>query len=122
MAERRGRVIRIALILLGIGALYALFVHITGLAVPCPIRLVTGLECPGCGVSRMMMSIFRLDLRAAFHYNMAIFCLLPLMAATFARYVYVYIRYGRMKDKLADISVWFMIAVLLLFGVMRNIF
>lgn len=121
MAKRGNKVIRIALILLGIGALYALFVHVTGVGIPCPINLVTGLKCPGCGVSRMCMALIRLDFKSAFKYNAAILCLLPLMAAVLVRYIYVYIKYGRIKDKYADGAVWFMIAVLLIFGILRNI-
>ena len=121
MASRRNKVIRTALILSGIGALYALFVLVTGVGIPCPFHLITGLKCPGCGVSRMALSIIKLDFAAAFHYNAAIFCLLPLMAATAGRYAYVYIRYGRLKDKAANISAYFMIAVLVVFGVLRNI-
>ena len=121
MARRRNKVIRIALILLGIGALYAVFVKITGLGIPCPFHLVTGLKCPGCGVSRMCMSLVRLDFASAFKHNAAILCLLPLMAAVLARYVYLYIRRGNTRDKFINVSVWSMIAVLLVFGVVRNI-
>ena len=121
MAERRKKVIRTALILFGIGALYAVAVSITGVGIPCPIHLVTGLDCPGCGVSRMLMALLRLDFKAAFGYNAAILCLLPLFIATFYRYAHVYVKYGRRRDRAADISTWFMICALLVSGVLRNI-
>ncbi|MBR0303723.1 MAG: DUF2752 domain-containing protein [Clostridia bacterium] len=121
MTERRNKVIRIALVSLGTGALYALFVRLTGLGIPCLFNLVTKLKCPGCGVSRMFLSLFRLDFISAFHHNAAIFCLLPLMAFVAARYAYVYIKYDRIKDRLADTAVIFMTVSLLVFGVIRNI-
>ena len=37
-------------LLLAAGLGYALWVRLTGLALPCPFRAVTGLLCPGCGV------------------------------------------------------------------------
>ena len=120
MAERRNKVIRIALILIGIGALYALIITLTGVGIPCPIHLVTGIKCPGCGASRMAMSLLKLDFASAFRYNAALFCLLPLMAATAARYAYVYIKRGTLRDRFADISVWFMIGALIVFGIVRN--
>ena len=121
MAQRRNKVIRIALILFGIGALYALIIRLTGIGIPCPIRRLTGTMCPGCGTTRMMMSILKLDFASAFRYNSAVFCMIPLMAATAARYSYVYIKTGKVRDRFADIAVWFMIGVLLVFGVVRNI-
>ena len=121
MKERGNKVIKIALILFGIGAIYTVFVLVTGLGVPCPIHAVTGLLCPGCGISRMFVSLFRLDFKSAFSYNAAVLCLLPLMIAVAARYVFVYIKYGKRKDRFADSAVYFMIAALLVFGIVRNV-
>ena len=119
--KRRNKVIRIALILFGIGALYALIIRLTGIGIPCPIRHITGIMCPGCGTTRMAMSILKLDFASAFRYNSAVFCMIPLMAATAARYSYVYIKTGKVRDRFAGTAVWIMIAVLLIFGVLRNI-
>ena len=121
MQKRRNKVIRIALVSLGTGALYALFVRLTGLWIPCLFNLVTKLKCPGCGISRMFFALFRFDFVSAFHSNAAVFCLMPLMIAAAARYAYVYIKYDRIKDRAADTAVIFMIAVLVVFGVLRNI-
>ena len=35
----------------------------------CLFRFVTGLECPGCGMTRAFLSLADLDPVAAFHYN-----------------------------------------------------
>ena len=121
MKERRKKVIRIALVSLGTGALYALFVELTGLGIPCFFNLVTKLRCPGCGVSRMFMSIFHFDFSSAFHYNQAIFCMLPLMAVVAVRYAYVYIKYDKIYDRAADAATIFMIVSLIVFGILRNI-
>ncbi len=121
MAERRKKVIKIALVILLIGATYTVAVLIIGKGIPCPFHTVTGLKCPGCGVSRMFLSLFRLDFASAFRHNAAVLCLLPLMAATAARFVYVYVKRGTRRDRFADGAVWFMIAALLVFGVLRNI-
>ncbi len=121
MAARAKKVTFGALTILAVGALYALFVTLTHRGIPCVFHSVTGLWCPGCGVSRMCLALLRLDFAGAFRENAAIFCMLPLMAATSARLIYVYIRYGRTRDKFADIAIYFMIAVLLVFGVVRNI-
>ncbi len=121
MTERRTKVIRIALILTGIGAIYTLFAHFTGIGIPCPIYWITGLQCPGCGISRMFLSMLRLDFLAAFHYNPAVFCLLPIFFLVGARKVYLYIRYNKRNDFFCDVIIWIMIAVLMLFGILRNL-
>ena len=121
MEKRRNKVIFGALIILTVGAAYAVFVTLTGRGIPCPINRFTGLVCPGCGVSRMFLALFRLDFPEAFRQNGAILCLLPLMTATAARLIYVYIKKGTVRDRPAEISVWFMIAVLLVFGILRNV-
>jgi len=112
---------RNTLILLGIGVLYAVFYSISGVGIPCVFKLITGLSCPGCGVSRMCMSIIHLDFRSAFRYNMAVFCLLPFFIVTAGRLIYVYIKYGSKKDKYADVAIWIMIGILVIFGIVRNI-
>ncbi len=121
MHARRNKVIRIALILIGIGALYALFVHFTGVGIPCPIYSITGLQCPGCGISRMFLALLRLDISAAFQYNPVVLCLLPLLILVGARKIYLYIRYNKKKDRFCDALIWVMIVVLVLFGILRNI-
>ena len=121
MAERRGKVIKGALSLLGIGALYALFVLLTGICLPCPFRLVTHLKCPGCGVTHMFLSLLHLDIKAAFEANAVLLCLLPFMAASACIFIYSYIKKGSARNKAAEISVYAMIAVLLVWGVVRNV-
>ena len=121
MAARAKKVVIGALALIAAGALYALIVTQTQQGLPCVFNIITGLQCPGCGVSRMCLALLRLDFQTAFRENAAILCLLPLMVATAARLIYVYIRYGRVRDKYANIAIYFMIAVLLVFCVVRNI-
>ncbi len=36
---------------------------------PCVIRWVTGVPCPGCGLSRACLAVLRLDFGAAFRYH-----------------------------------------------------
>ncbi len=49
-----------------IAGFYAL-IELAG--VTCPIRFLTGISCAGCGMSRAWLSLFRLDVAAAFSYH-----------------------------------------------------
>lgn len=40
-----------------------------GIGIPCLFYQVTGLQCPGCGNSRAVMALLRLDIAAALSYN-----------------------------------------------------
>lgn len=50
------------------------------LHIPCPIKLVTGISCPGCGMTRAYVSLLRWDLEAAFSYH-PLWPLLPILLA-----------------------------------------
>ncbi|MBQ9045927.1 MAG: DUF2752 domain-containing protein [Oscillospiraceae bacterium] len=121
VARRRKQVLQHALAIAVVGALYAGFVQLTGWGIPCPFRLVTGLRCPGCGVTHMCMSLLHLDLRGAFAANAAILCLLPLLAFTALRQIWLYIHRGVSRSTVTDVVSGFSIVVLLAFGVVRNL-
>ena len=57
-----------AVLAAGIG--YGLFCVKTGMGIPCVLHEVTGLDCPGCGISRAILALARLDFAAAFGYNL----------------------------------------------------
>lgn len=90
--------------------------------VGCPFNRLTGLKCPGCGVTRMILRILHLDFKTAFFYNPAIFCLVPLWAAAFCIFMLLE-RRGKTAaaQKVKNTAVYFSIAVLVFFGVVRNI-
>lgn len=79
MSDRK-ILLRRLLIFLALGVLYFLWLKLTGLNIPCIVRLVTGgrILCPGCGISTMFMNIIGGNFKAAFEANPCIFILLPI--------------------------------------------
>ncbi len=69
----------------------------------------------------MLLALIRLDFAAAFEANAVLLCLLPFLLFTTGRLVYVYIRRGTVRDRAAEIFIWIAIAVLLVWGVVRNV-
>ncbi|GLW54911.1 DUF2752 domain-containing protein [Kitasatospora phosalacinea] len=69
----------------GAAYLYTRDPHLPGQALPfCPWRRLTGLQCPGCGGTRMAYDLLHGDLAAAWHDNAALLLALPFVAAWFA--------------------------------------
>ena len=121
MRQRAKRAITIALILVGIGAIYAIIIHFTGRGIPCVFNIITGWKCPGCGVTKMCMSLLRLAFKTAFEANAGLLCLLPAGGFLAGRYLYIYIKRGVKRDRLTDIVIYVLIGILLVWGVVRNI-
>lgn len=108
------------LLLAGLG--YALVYDATGFSIPCPFYAVTGLQCPGCGVSRMCLCLLHLDFSGAWHYNPVILSLLPVGIILAVRLAARYVKTGsKALTKGENATLWAMIVILLLFGVIRNL-
>lgn len=122
MSSRITRVLRCLAIFFGIGIAYAVFVSITGIGIPCVFHEVTGLDCPSCGISRMFIALFALNIPAAFAYNPVILCLLPVWLVFIIRYIFLYITKEKKKFDIAENCIVAISSVILvLFGIVRNL-
>ena len=45
----------------------------------CPSKLITGLDCPGCGTQRALHAALNGDFAAAFHHNAILFLAIPFL-------------------------------------------
>lgn len=66
-----------AVLLIGL-VLIIIILYVTGLG--CPIKHMTGISCPGCGMTRAVLEAVQLHFTAAFHYH-PLFWTLPLIVA-----------------------------------------
>ena len=104
------------------GILYAIFCAVTKLHIPCIFHEITGLKCPGCGVTTMCMCLLRLDFKGAWQANTAIMILLPFLAYLAVVSAFRYVKTGAAKlypaeNILAVIACVFLVV----FGILRNI-
>ena len=109
-------------IILGVGVAYLIFFLCVGFGIPCVFREITGLKCPGCGISKMFVSLARLDFAAAFRHNPLIFTTGPFLPAYLVTSEIKYIRCGERNMDKWEIFLWVELALLLAYGVLRNIF
>lgn len=101
--------------------LYALEIRVIGFRIPCPFRFMTGLRCPGCGITTMLLHILHGEFHAAFAANQVLFVLLPvLLLAAVVRIIWMP-RFLMSESRFCRISTGLILAVLLGFGVLRNV-
>lgn len=87
--------------------------------IPCIFHKITGLYCPGCGITRMIISLLKMNFCQAFRYNPLAFILLPLFICY---YIIKYIFYLKNKQLIINNKVWYTILmIVILFGIIRNI-
>jgi hypothetical protein len=121
MTARKRKVLKLFTIAVAIGCMYTLFVKYTGFAIPCIFYVITDLKCPGCGVTRMCLSLLQLDFVTAFSYNQMLFMLMPVLIFLFGRYTFDYVKGGRwVLAKSSSALLYVCIGLLLLFAVYRN--
>lgn len=110
----------IATTLLVIAALLVILNHALGIDFPCPFKHYFGIDCPGCGATRMIFALMHMDLYQAFRYNVVIFCTAPFLLVLYIHECIFYIK----TDTLSDMAVKIMEAyaiVLIIFGICRNL-
>ena len=108
--------LRTLAILCIIGIAYAIWILITGLAIPCPIRKITGLLCPGCGITTLFICLFRLNIKEAFYANPFLFITMPYLI-----FELIYsLNPEHRKNKKNNISLLIYAVLFILWGVLRN--
>lgn len=103
--------------------IYFILVFKFNIYIPCLFHKITNLYCPGCGVTRMIISLLKGNLYQAFRYNMLIFILTPfLMFFIFDHIISRKKQRDALYEKIPN-SIWYiLIIVLVIFGIIRNIF
>lgn len=119
--ERLRKMIKSGALLLLIGSAYFMFVKLSGFGIPCVFHLVTGKYCPGCGITRMFMSLAEFDIESAVRNNLLVMLLLPAGIPFAVRRAAVYIKTGRAEPDRAEQIFWIAALVLtIVFCILRN--
>lgn len=89
----------------------------------CVFNKITGLYCPGCGMTRAVFSMMDLEFYQAFRYNIFSIMLLPVLIIYFVGEIYgwLFSRKNPIDTKIPKLF-WIIIVVLMLmYGILRNI-
>ena len=87
--------------------------------IPCIFHKITHFYCPGCGITRMILSILKLDLYQAFRYNPLLFIMMPFII-TYEIIYYI----NWIQDKKITISkkIWYILLIItIIYTILRNI-
>lgn len=111
-----------ALGLFALGVGYFLLVHFTPFSVPCMFHEITGLLCPGCGITRFCVCLVLGDFAGAWAAHPALFFLGPPLLFCLLLHAICYVKTGVMASSKALTRFEFLLAcAFLLFGIWRNI-
>ena len=121
MQERLCKTLKRYLILLLLGGIYFTFWCFTGVGLPCLFYRITGLQCPACGGSHMLLSLLKFDFFAAYRYNPFLLINAPVLLSCFLYSDLRYIKTGDPSLGKLGFLLWGEVALALLFGVFRNL-
>lgn len=97
--------------------------YFNNIKIPCLFHKFTGFYCPGCGITRSLISLFRLDFYQSFRYNPLIFILYPFFIPYTFYKIWVWL--FDKDDKISNVVpnfIWIILVILfVLFGILRNI-
>ena len=121
--DKRLRLRRTAIkyaIIFGIGLCYLVFTLLTGLRIPCLVYELTGIKCPGCGVTRMIVSIVKFDFSSAFRYNPFLFITGPFILAYIFFSELKYVLTGDRLSRKWDAFMLVELALAIVYCILRN--
>lgn len=119
--EVRNKMLKIGGITIALGALYYLVCSLIGKFPPCIFNKITGLMCPGCGLTRMCLYMLSFDLKAAYETNRCVFVFMWLWAIFGVLHFIGKPKILRDKRTI-NAGVYFTICVYVLWGILRNIY
>ena len=120
--ERKKKVIICGIALIVIAIIVYFASRKLGIGIPCPSYTLFHVYCPGCGLTRMFLSLFELNFYQAFRYNALWFVMLPFVIVLLIDGVlaYLYKRETKIYKRIPIFVWWILLAIVITFGLIRN--
>lgn len=119
---RRSTIVAIwSLIIAGAVYLFLFEPGKTGFFLPCPFRFLTGLNCPGCGVTRALHQLLHGHFEAAFMLNPLLLLAIPFLLFALIRCSVIVMRGGVPRpNALPAPYIYAIFFIILSFWIFRN--
>ena len=92
------------------------------ICIPCLIHEITGMYCPGCGVTRMLINILSGNFYQAFRYNPLLFIFIPFFILYILDLFISKVKNKKMITELFEPYIWYvLIGIFIVYGILRNI-
>ena len=102
---------------------YYVFNHYTGIYIPCIFYTITGLKCPGCGITHCLFELMHFNIKEAFNHNQLVFIYLPFIISyyIYKNYLYLYDKKDKILIKIPNFVRIGILVITILFGIIRNL-
>ena len=124
MKKRLIKIVLLNTLIVIISLIYYFLNKYFNIGIPCLFYQITGLKCPGCGITRLIFSLIKLDFRQAFFYNPLVFILLPFIGfyIIYQEYLYITKKEDKIIKKIPSYIYYLLIIILIIYAILRNIF
>ena len=120
-ASEHKKGLTVAGVIITLGIIYFILLQFTSFRLKCPFQMITGLACPGCGITTLINRLAHFEFISAISENYAVSILAPFSLIIYAVRIIFKPRCLQNNGKLFNIIVWTTLFVLILFGIVRNL-
>lgn len=107
----------------GILAANAIIYSITGYGIPCVFRLITGLKCPGCGITHACFELLKGNIHGAAKENIMSITVMPVLLIYLFYKAVVFVKTGTKRTKIWEYILYTLcFIIMIMFFLYRNFY
>ena len=111
---------KLILILISFLIIYFILNELLDVGIPCLFYEITGYYCPGCGITRLLFSLLKLDFYQAFRYNPLIFILI-IITVIYWLVKFILKKFMNISIEIPNYVYYILLVIVIIFGILRNI-
>ncbi len=111
---------KLILILISFLIIYFILNELLDVGIPCLFYEITGYYCPGCGITRLLFSLLKLDFYQAFRYNPLIFILI-IITGIYWLVKFILKKFMNISIEIPNYVYYILLIIVIIFGILRNI-